>query len=164
MATYINYPYLFSAGWYLNDAKTSGTSECRMVLLRNTGTPPTVSTLRGCADLAAMLGVTNASEATFSGYTQGGMAVTGSNLSVVDDFANRKQTFTVAGTYLWNPGGGAVNNTMFASVLIYRANTSLLAPTNYNQWRTLAICTDSTGTTAITYSTTFGTVPAQGPV
>lgn len=159
MATLPCTPQLGSFMYLANLVELGGACRLRLLLVQNT-TPPTTAAMRACATWQEML-TAGADEATFSGYIPGGKVVTASDITLTTNTGSRTQTLAVPTTYVWNPAGGAVNNTMTYSVLVWVPD---VLDTTFTNWLPLGICTDATGSAlGGSYTHTFGTIVATGP-
>lgn len=132
-----------------------GSDSLLLALFKSLGAA-TDTTLRNCATYAAML-TEGAVECDFTNYAVKVLGPADRTIGYVTASSPYKATLTI-NQQMWNPAGGAVNNTAIVkSVLLYRPTTA----TPIGSCLPLGICDASGGATGGTYSHTFGVLTDQ---
>jgi len=134
-----------------------GVDHLLLVLLKDIGAA-TDATLRNCLTFGAMVTL-GAVEADFTNY--GGGKVLGpadKTTSLFTASSPYKGILTIPATQVWNPAGGATNNTAIVrAVLLYRPTTG----TPKSSCVPLGLDTTAGGATGGTFSHAFGTLTDQ---
>lgn len=133
-----------------------GTDNLIMVLAKSVGAA-TDTILRNCTTYGAMI-TAGLVECDFTNYAPKILGTSDRTITTVTGSSPYKGTLTIPAAQVWNPAGGAVNNSAIVkSVLLYRPTTG----TALSLCRPLGFCDAAGGATGGSYTHTFGTLTDQ---
>lgn len=149
-------PNTYALGCFIEKGKLAdaGVGNLVLVLFKSIGSA-TDTILRNCQTLPAMF-TAGAVRCDFSSYADKILGAADVTISYVTGSSPYKAILTPA-TQVWNPAGGAVNNSPVKSALLYRANVS----DPESAWFPLGTC-DASGTAGGgSYTHTFAPMTDQ---
>lgn len=131
----------------------AGSGNLILVLFKSVGAA-TDTTLRNCQSLTALLAA-GAVRCDFTGYAD--WVMTGADFTVTYQTTTPFKAILTPAAKVWNPAGGATNNSPVKSALLHRASGG----DPESAWFPLGIC-DASGTAGGgSYTYTFGPLTSQ---